>query len=304
MRVADRRQLVRAAAGVALVQRGEDRAGRRPGGAVAGVPGVAEVVEAGEQLARERRVERRPRARARAATARSKHSRQASGSKRASSQASRTNGERVRYGPLRALARRRRSRTGRCRRSRARTRTASPPRRRAISVASGRGWRPGAVEALHGPAVDATASPRCGCRARGRRARRPRLRAPSRRPAASRSRTAARARRRARPARSRGSRPPRRLDAADRARDLQRVDRRALGMDERGEARLGVGAGGRACTGGAGARAAGDPTRSCGRQRVGAGRAAPGQSAGGAARTIESCGASARARYEKHHGRR
>src|SRR4029079_1030615 len=57
VRVADRGELVRAAVRVALVQRGEDRAGRRPGGAVVGVPGVAEVVEAGEQLARERGVD-------------------------------------------------------------------------------------------------------------------------------------------------------------------------------------------------------------------------------------------------------
>ena len=57
VRVADRGELVRPAVGVALVQRGEDRAGRPPGGAVPGVPGVAEVVEAGEQLARERGVD-------------------------------------------------------------------------------------------------------------------------------------------------------------------------------------------------------------------------------------------------------
>ena len=57
MRVADRGELVRPAVRVALVQRGEDRAGRPPGGAVPGVPGVAEVVEAGEQLARERGVD-------------------------------------------------------------------------------------------------------------------------------------------------------------------------------------------------------------------------------------------------------
>ncbi len=57
VRVADRGELVRPAGGVTLVQRGEDRAGRAPGGAVLGVPRVAEVVEAGEQLARERGVD-------------------------------------------------------------------------------------------------------------------------------------------------------------------------------------------------------------------------------------------------------
>src|SRR6185295_4514110 len=50
--VADRGQLVRAAGRVALVERGEQRAGPPPRRPVRGVPGVADAIETGEQLAR------------------------------------------------------------------------------------------------------------------------------------------------------------------------------------------------------------------------------------------------------------
>ncbi len=228
--------------------------------------------------------------------------RQASGSKRASSQASRTNGERVRYGPcapspwtpkpnmsLHAIS------SSNARRL--------PAARRGDERGVGADLAAPAAQALHGAAVapqrrlaagvehevDPLPGPGLGHR-RGDpqppgREQRPEL-------GAERDR---------RVVEGRGRRP---VDAARRARDLHacRPPRARDARARRGGPRCGPA--GRACTGGAGARAAGDPTRSCGRQRVGAGGAAPGQSAGGAARTIESCGASARARNEKHHGRR